>query len=486
MAKRFREATSGRSYGAAAEAPHSLPEDRAGGLKVVYKDPATLKLRARNPRMHSKKQIRQIEDSIDQFGFLNPVLVDGENDIIAGHGRAVAAMRRGMRKIPTVRVDHLTPAQIRAYVVADNKIAENAGWDKELLALELKELSLQLDFDITVTGFETPEIDLLFGAHEAGPDTVDEIPEIDKTIPAVTGPGDLWRFGEHLLLCGDATKPESYARLMGGERAQMIFIDPPYNQRIDGHVCGLGKIKHREFQMAAGEMSEAEFTDFLINIFQNLAAYSVVGALHFVFMDWRGLREVMQAAANVYTELKNLCVWVKTNAGMGSLYRSKHEMVFVFKNGTAPHINNIELGKHGRYRTNVWTYPGVNAFGNDRDAELAMHPTVKPVALVADAILDASRRNGIVLDACAGSGTTLIAAQKTGRRGYGIEIDPYYVDTTIKRFAAVYKMDAVLAEGGETYEEVQQRRAAQREMPNGKSREKPRTRKWRTAKPHRI
>jgi DNA modification methylase len=360
-----------------------------------------------------------------------------------------------MSDVPTVRVDHLTPAQIRAYVVADNRLAENAGWDRALLALELQELLVDLNFDVTVTGFETAEIDLLISElNEDTHDDADEVPAIDRSVLAVSRPGDLWRIGDHLLLCGDALKTESYVTLLGTQKAQMVFTDPPYNVAIAGNVSGLGKVKHREFAMASGEMNARDFTKFLETALARLADFSADGSIHFICMDWRHMRELLEAASKPYSELKNLCVWSKTNAGMGSLYRSQHELIFVFKNGTAPHINNVELGRFGRNRTNVWSYPGVNSFGKHRDTELAMHPTVKPTALVADAIMDCSRRGNIVLDIFAGSGTTLIAAEKTGRRGYGIEIDPHYTDTIIGRFEEVYGLKAVHADSKCNFEQL--------------------------------
>lgn len=423
-------------------------------LSVTYKDPKSLKPRATNPRAHSKRQLEQLKKSIQEFGFVRPVLIDGEDGIIAGHGSTLAAIELGMADIPTVRVDHLSPAQIRAYVIADNKLAENSGWDRKLLALELKELSLSFSFDLSLTGFEMPEVDLLFGELDgSGPSTDDEVPEIDADRPTVTKSGDLWQIGEHFLLCGDSTKRESYEALLRGAKAQAVFTDPPYNVRIAGNVSGLGKAAHQEFAMASGEMTQEEFTAFLGTVFGHLVQFSVDGSLHYICMDWRHMREMLDSTT-AYSELKNLCVWAKTNAGMGSLYRSQHELVFVFKHGTARHINNVELGRFGRNRTNIWTYAGANTFGKDREAELAMHPTVKPVALVADAILDCSHRGGIVLDAFAGSGSTLIAAEKTGRRGYGIEIDPRYADTIIRRFEKVYALKAKHFESGDIFEDV--------------------------------
>ncbi len=425
-------------------------------LKVSYQDPAQLRRRDRNSRTHTPRQIKQIAASIKEFGFINPVLIDGSNGIIAGHGRVEAAKLLGMGDIPTVRVDHLTPAQVRAYVIADNRLAELAGWDRNLLALELRELSVQPNFDVAITGFETAEIDILIGdLSEEAPDEADVVPDIDRTRPAISQPGDLWRIGDHYLLCGNALDAESYKRLLGSAKAQLVFTDPPYNVAIAGNVSGLGKSKHREFAMASGEMSQSEFTQFLRTAFEQLCSASADGSIHFICMDWRHMREVLDAAGESYKELKNLCVWTKTNAGMGSFYRSQHELVFVFKNGNAPNVNNVELGRFGRNRSNVWHYAGVNTFGKDRDAELGMHPTIKPLALVADAIMDCSNRGAIVLDAFAGSGTTLIAAERTGRKGYGIELDPHYIDTILRRFEDVYGLKAVHTLSNKSLEDIE-------------------------------
>src|SRR3954452_8502464 len=426
-------------------------------LSIVYQAVDSLKPRSTNPRIHSKKQIAQIANAIRRFGFTNPVLVDDSNGILAGHGRVEAAKEVGLTQVPTVRLSAMTEAEIRAYVIADNKLAENAGWDRNLLGLELQYLTeLQVDFDVTLTGFEWPEIDILIG--ESSPAADDNAPA-DEIIepapgPAVSRPGDIWQIGQHRLICADSTKAESYQALLGPERAQMVFTDPPYNVPIAGHVGGLGAIQHREFAMASGEMSESEFTSFLASVFGQLAVYSADGAIHFQCMDWRHVGEMLEAGNASYTELKNICVWAKNNGGMGSLYRSQHEFVFVFKSGSGPHINNVELGKHGRYRTNVWSYAGVNSFGGER-AELSLHPTVKPVAMVADAIRDCSHRKGIVLDAFMGSGTTLIAAEKTGRRGYGVEIDPAYCDVVIRRLRAVCGLEAILEASGKSFAKLE-------------------------------
>ena len=431
-------------------------------LKICYQSPAALRPRATNPRTHTKRQIRQIADSIERFGFTNPVLIDRAGGIVAGHGRVEAAKLLGIEKVPTIRLDDLTEAEVRAYVIADNRLAELAGWDREMLGNEFQGLlELDIELDLTITGFEMPDIDIMIGEIDSAEDDdpADGVPAVNDGRP-VTRTGDIWCIGNHRLICGDATDPTVCARLLDWAEAQMVFTDPPYNVPVAGHVSGLGKVKHREFAMASGEMSRDEFTTFLETVFRNLAGCSADGAIHFVCMDWRHMGEVITAGTGAYTELKNLCVWAKTNGGMGSLYRSQHELVFVFKVGNAPHINNVELGRHGRYRTNLWTYPGINSFGKDRDAELSLHPTVKPVRLVADAILDCSNRGGIVLDGFAGSGTTLIAAEKTGRQGYGVELDPRYCDVIVRRVAAAAEVEAIHAATGKTFAEIAGERAA--------------------------
>ncbi len=415
---------------------------------VVDRPIETLRPSARNARTHSEQQIRQIAESIRAFGFLNPILIDGKNQIIAGHGRVESAKLLGRQSVPTLLIDHMTDAQKRAYALADNRLAEKAGWDRDLLCLELGELlEFDLDFDLTVTGFEAPEIDIIVGSAPNN-DTADAPFVEEMATNPVSRPGDLWHLSRHRLLCGDATDPKSYDRLLDGSPAEMVVTDPPYNVPTAGHVSGLGRIRHDNFAMAFGEMSTPEYTRFLTRVTRLLAQHSTDGSLHYLFTDWRHMREFLTAGDAAYDELKNLCVWSKTNGGMGSFYRSQHELILVFKKGKASHINNIELGKHGRNRTNVWTYPGVNTFREGRLEELALHPTVKPVALVADAILDASRRNGIVLDPFIGSGTTILAADRTGRVAHGIEIDPCYVDTAIRRWEKSTDAKAVHAETG--------------------------------------
>jgi DNA modification methylase len=410
-------------------------------LEIIPQPLAELKPDPANPRRHSKKQIRQIAKSISVFGFNMPVLVDAELNVIAGHGRLLACRELGIDEVPTLCLDHLTPAQVRAFRIADNKLTENATWDDHLLAEQLRDLSLSgLDFDIEVTGFEMGEIDLRIASLEDPPaedkaDPADVVPEIAAG-PPVSKPGDMWLLGPHRVGCGNALDPSAFTALMGEDRAAMVFTDPPYNVPIEGHASGLGTIHHRPFPMAAGEMDPAEFTAFLRQTCRNLTAFSAAGSLHYLCMDWRHLAELLAAVQEVYDEFKNLCVWVKDNAGMGSLYRSQHELVLVFKQRGGAHRNNVQLGRFGRNRSNVWCYPGANSFARHGEEGnlLALHPTVKPVAMVADAILDGSARGDIVLDAFLGSGTTVIAAERTGRRCWGLELDPGYVDTAIRRW----------------------------------------------------
>ena len=423
---------------------------------IVERDIASLRPYARNARIHSKKQIKQLARSIERFGFTNPVLVSDDGEIIAGHGRVEGAKLLGWKTVPTLALSHLSDVERRAYVLADNQLALNAGWDKEVLALEFQGL-IDFGFDLEIAGFSLVEQDLVLDeARESDPSTPDapedEIPVMDGN--PVTMMGDLWLLGRHKVLCGDTRRAADVANLMGSECAAMAFTDPPYNVVIDGNVCGLGKVRHREFAFASGEMSPAEFTKFLEETLGNLCAAMRDGAIAFVCMDWRHLGELLSAGNAVFTELKNLVVWNKKNAGLGTFYRSKHELIFVFKHGTAEHVNSFGLGETGRYRTNVWDHAGISSPGTNRSAELAMHPTVKPIALIADAIRDCSRRGDIVLDGFGGSGSTLIAADKTGRTARLIEYDPLYCDTIIRRWETLTGKRAMLAATGDTFEDV--------------------------------
>jgi DNA modification methylase len=434
-------------------------EDKLSDVQHIQVEHITLtRLRPdpRNSRTHSKRQIRQVADSVKHFGFVNPILIDEADQIIAGHARLEAADLLGLETVPVIRLTHLTEHEKRALAIADNKLPENAGWDEELLAQELKILSeVEVDFDVAITGFSQAKIDLRIESLAPIDDLeADDIPEPGPEEEIVVRRGDLFHLGPHRLLCGDATSSADFEVLMSGETAQMAITDPPYNLPIDGHVSGLGEIKHDDFIMGAGEMTNDEFRAFLEQAFANLTTHSANGSIHFVFMDWRHLPEVLAAGAAAYTDFKQLCVWAKTNAGMGSFYRSQHELVLVFKHGSAPHINNFELGQHGRHRSNVWTYAGVNALGTNRLDELQMHPTVKPVAMIADAIMDCSTRGGLILDPFVGSGTTIVAAERAGRRACAMEFDPKYVQTAIRRWEGYSGDQAVLAQTGQTFQEL--------------------------------
>jgi DNA modification methylase len=401
-------------------------------LAVIYRPLSELISDPRNARTHPKRQIDQIRSSIAEFGFTNPILADPEGHIIAGHGRIQAARGLGLAEVPVITLPGLSQTQKRALRIADNKIALNAGWDLEILQLELSELScLDIDIDLTLTGFSTGEIDVIL-TPTADPD--DEVVPPVRATPR-TKPGDVWILGDHRVGCGDSRDARFLQRVIGeGARVDAAFLDPPYNVRIGGHAVAAGS--HREFAMASGEMSEAEFRNFLTDTLGAAVRVSRDGAVHFVCMDWRHMDSISTVGASLYGELLNLCVWNKSNAGMGSLFRSKHELVFVYRVGKTPHLNMVELGKHGRNRTNVWDYASVNSMRGSRREDLALHPTVKPTAMVADAIQDVTRRGDLVLDLFLGSGTTLLAAERTGRRFRGLDIDPAYVDVAIERWVA--------------------------------------------------
>jgi DNA modification methylase len=428
-------------------------------IQIQYRAVGDLALDPRNPRQHSQRQINQIADSIREFGFIMPVVIDDTSQVVIGHARVLAAKKLDMPQIPVVEIRHLSKAQLKALSIADNKLAQNAHWDERLLGesfLELKELDP--DFDLSVTGFSLPEIDLTLQTLQEGV-TV----ETDNDADAVTGApvcqlGDLWELGDHRLCCEDATSEAAFDLLLKEATADVVFVDPPYNVRVDGHVSGKGKIRHREFAQASGELTRDEFIQFLAKTCGLLAKHSKSGAMHFVCMDWRHADELIAAGRDIYSELKNVVVWVKSNAGMGSLYRSQHELVFVFKSGTGRHTNNIELGKYGRNRTNVWQYDSASTQGRKGNNLLELHPTAKPVQLVMDALLDCSHRGGIVLDSFLGCGTTLLAAERTGRICQGLELDPLYVDTAIRRWQNLTGRDAVRISDGKLFRELEAER----------------------------
>ncbi len=427
---------------------------------IELRPPDDLRPNPKNARTHSKRKIKDLAKAIKAIGFIGVIVVDETGMILAGHARHAAAKLLGMKAVPTICVTGLSDELVRAFVLADNKFSERAGWNREILASELEELSIllpSLDLDIALTGFELGEIDVLLA------DIGEEKPEPEDRLPPTAGPagsrrGDLWILGKHRILCGDSREASGYARLMKGDLAAMVFTDPPYNVRIGGHVQGRGRVRHDEFAFASGEMSGAAFHAFLLACLEPAARASRDGASHFVCMDWRHIDILMKVGRDIYSSMLNLVVWNKTNSGQGSLYRSQHELIGVFRVGETPHQNNVELGRHGRNRSNVWTYPGVNSFGAGRHEALAMHPTVKPVALVADAMRDCTSKGDIVLDPFLGSGTTVMAAEKIGRRCFGLEYEPAYVDVAVRRWQAYTQADAILEGDGRTFHEITEER----------------------------
>src|ERR1700730_9378723 len=427
-------------------------------LRIEYRPLDEITPNPRNPRKHSSRQIKKLARIISKQGFNVPLVIDRHGNLLAGHARYEACIKLGFTEVPTICLEHLNEHEALAFVLADNRLAELSEWDDKLLAEHLKDLSLVLDFDLELSGFEIGEIDLriddLKPVAAAGEDPADELPAVG---PKITQTGDLWILGWHRILCASALEASAYALLCDKSRAAIVFADPPYNVRIERNVSGLGAIRHRDFIMASGEMDPLEFTAFLSRTFKLLARYSSDGSIHFICMDWRHMGELLSAGHEAYGELKNVCVWVKNNGGMGSFYRSRHELIFVFKHGTAAHRNNVQLGQFGRNRTNVWEYPCISAFGKSGEEGnlLAIHPTVKPVALIADAIMDASARGEIVLDTFLGSGTTVIAAERTGRHCYGLELDPTYVDTTVRRWQTYTGERAHHAVTGRFFDELE-------------------------------
>lgn len=431
-----------------------MSSDLTHRLAVSYLNVEELKPNGRNARHHPNKQLKKLARSLERFGFQGAILIDSDRNVLSGNALLEAAKLLRMEAVPTIVAADMSDVDRRALILALNRLAELGEWDEEILREELQFL-VEHNFDVDAIGFETPDLDLLFGSAKARAEDAVGLPIAGE--PSVSRTGDLWLIEDHRLLCGDARDESSYQRLLAADLAQLVLTDPPYNVPITGHVSGLGKITHREFAMASGEMSPDEFTAFLTEVMRLLARFSQTGSIHFHFMDWRHMREILAAADSIYSEFKNLCVWAKSNAGMGSFYRSQHELVFVFKSGKAPHINNFGLGEKGRHRSNVWAFAGVNAFRTGREDDLAAHPTVKPVQMLADAILDCSHRGGIVLDPFVGSGSTLVAAARTGRRGYGIEFDGAYVDVCIRRLEKETGATAKL-ESGEAFAEIAERR----------------------------
>lgn len=429
--------------------------------RIVYLPIKEIRSYERKLHKRSDAAARALAASVAGFGIVLPILIDEAATIIAGEGIVEAARSLGYTEVPTLRVEHLDADEVRLLRIALNKLGEQSQWDRVELAAEFTDLlSLDVDLAYEVTGFETPEIDNLIHApatDESDPD--DEIIEPGQADTVVSRLGDIWLLGPHRVLCASSLDPGNLAVLMEDQRAAMVMTDAPYNVKIAGNVSGFGKTKHREFMQASGEMTEAEFTEFLTKSVTTLSSYCQDGALLYLYMDWKHMWEMLSALRTAKLSMFQLAVWVKRSPAMGAFYRSQHELCFVAKKGSAAHRNNIMLGRFGRSRSNCWSYAGVNSFGRDRDEQLAMHPTCKNVSMLADAIRDASHRGEIVLDGFLGSGSTLIAAERTGRVCRGLELDPIYVDVILKRWERVSGTQAVLSGTGETFDAVASRRA---------------------------
>jgi DNA modification methylase len=417
-----------------------------------------LKLDPTNPRLHSDRQLKQLAKSIQAFGFVSPVLIDAQMRVIAGHGRIGAAKLLGRQFVPAISINHLSERQLKALVIADNRLAEQATWNRKLLREQLKALSVvELDFDIEAIGFEIGEIDLLIEGTEpvtkGARDPADALPDT-PTAAQVSKPGDVWLLGHHRVLCGNSLDVSSISTLMQDCRANVVITDPPYNQAV-------GAIRRNEVTMAAGQMSESEFANCLAQTFALLASHSVNGSLHYIFTDWPHMGEILSAGKHAYTELKDVCVWAKDHGGMGSLYRSRHELAFVFKSGQDKLRDNVQPSQYGRCRTNVWSYPTVNSCSRTKEKGnlLELHPRAKPVSLVADIILDCSAQGDIVLDPFCGSGTTLMAAERTGRVCHSIELDPGNVDTILRRWRTFTGLVATHVVSGRSFADLEQEAA---------------------------
>lgn len=431
----------------------SLPNRK---LTIEYVPTDQVKPDPRNPRRRSKSQIIALAKGIDAYDQCLPICVDDDLHIITGEGIWLACQRLKRPTVAIVRLSHLSPAQQRAFQIASNRLAELSSWDDRKLAEALRDLSAEIDLDIELTGFTCAEVEFringLASMTEAEEDEVSP-PEPDRQVTQV---GDFWVFPRgHRLFCADATIAASFERLMANKRCAVVLTDPPYGLHIGDYV-GLGSIKHREFVMGSEGMSPEELRTFLAQVCAHAGAHIRPGGLAYIFMDWRGISQLLEVGVRQFGELKNLAVWVKDTAGMGSLYRSQHELCAIFKNGKGRHQNNIQLGRFGRNRSNTWFYAGMGGLGrrSEEGDLLAMHPTVKPIQMFADVLLDCSLRGDIVLDPFLGSGTCLLAAERTGRRCHGLELDPLYVDLAIRRFRRVSGDEPTCAATGKTFSRI--------------------------------
>jgi len=426
---------------------------------IVCVDVTTIKLPRRRLRKHPQWQIDKIISSIRLYGFNVPILIDEDGFIVSGEARYQAALALGLKFIPVIRILHLTSSQVRQFRIADNKVAEGAEWNFPDLKLEFEDFRFEDPyFNFEDVGFSTPEADqVLNGSLDEEPDPADG-QDIAPEKVATSRLGDLWQVGRHRIYCGDAKRPESYAALMGDETADIITSDPPYNVKISS-ISGLGKALHREFVEASGEMTRGEFHDFLKSTVAAMAERAKPGAAIYLFIDWRHIETLLAVGREIGLSLLNLIVWNKMYGGMGSNYRSTHELLPVFLKPGASHTNNIQLGRFGRNRKNVIDEPGFNSFSKERLKRLSEHPTVKPVNLIAGLLLDASHRDEIVLDPFAGSGTILIAAEKTGRIARAIELDPLYLDLALRRYEERFGVETIHVETGLSFSELATKRA---------------------------
>jgi DNA modification methylase len=430
--------------------------DPLPNLDLVYVALTDLRMPAREIRKLDLAHVREVANAISAFGFCAPVLVGKDNAVIDGGVRVEAARQLGLGRVPCVRIEHLSETEQRILRLAVNRLGEKGEWNLNELKIEFEELILA-DAPIEVSGFTLDEIDQVVldeaVAIEQGP----LAPEAGAS--AVARLGDTFRLGPHRIVCGSATDASVIRFLMEGcSPARMVLTDEPYNVPIFGHVSGGN---HREFVMASGEMTDAEFLTFNEAWIGAVLPYLCDGGVFGTFIDWRGCSTFNAAAVKLCLKPLNLIVWAKTNAGMGSLYRSQHELLPLFKNGSAPHVNNVELGKRGRWRSNIWTYPGASSLGSDARRGLRDHPTVKPTAMLEDALLDLTERNEIVIDPFLGSGSTLVAAEKTGRICRGVELDPLYIDVIVRRYESATGNAATLVETGESFAALGARRAAE-------------------------
>jgi DNA modification methylase len=432
-------------------------------LEIVYLPATAIKPSPHAARQHSRAQRRKLKSILGRFGQVVPLPLDATTGtLIDGHAVFDALVELDHDEIAVIRLENRSEVEIRALRLALNRVAQDAVWDDAKLRGEFEYL-VSIGFDLDLTGFEAIEIDMALAIDVPAANIVEEemLDEIEPTEgPTVTQFGDVFHLGDHKVGCGDAHDAAFIDNLAGGKTVACVFSDPLYNVPIDGFVSGLGKTRHREFAMGTGEMSREQFVAFLSATVAAIKPVLADGAILYLCMDWRHGGELCEAAAQNGLEQKNLCVWVKSNAGMGSFYRSQHELIYVFKHGEGPHKNHFGLGAGGRNRSNVWQYRGVNAFGKDRTSLLGVHPTVKPVAMIADALRDVTRRGDIVLDVFLGSGSTLIAAEETGRVCIGVELDPAYVDVAIRRWQKRTGKDAVHAVTGETFDAIAERAAS--------------------------